>query len=138
LKKAQVSFEFLIAALVAMLLLLVGVTAYAQQNIQSNRITSINSNSIECNKIADAISEIYASQGLAEKNIFVEKTAVIKKIAAKPGQITIDNYSCNYFGNAQFDKEHGDTNAGGISLAEGTQAQYKLSKKGGFVVFTSQ
>ncbi|MDD5163030.1 MAG: hypothetical protein PHD95_02365 [Candidatus ainarchaeum sp.] len=135
-KKAQVSFEFLIAALVAMTLLLIGVTAYAQQTVQTNFITGINSDGIECNKIADAISEIYSSQGIAEKNIFVARENVaIQKIIGNPGQITVGLYSCHYFGNAQIDQDHGDTNASGISL---TVRNYKLSKKGGFVVFTGQ
>ena len=151
--KAQVSFEFLITIILAMILLLLGVGVFAEQTIQSNLWIAADTNSIECNKIADSISDIYISKGVAEKTIAIQKVASINRIitggkSLVPGQIVLGNYSCNYFGNAERDSvpatppetsprtdfdASGDTNTNGFSLEIG---KYKLIKMGGFVVFT--
>ncbi|HLD58516.1 MAG TPA: hypothetical protein VI977_02650 [archaeon] len=100
-KNAQASLEFLIAAGIIFAMLLFGILFIIQQNNVSSMILNANSDNIECNKIADAISRVYASHSTAEENIYIAKNAVIYRTENAPGQITIGNNYCNYFGNAE-------------------------------------
>lgn len=151
-KKAQVSFEFLIAAILSMVLLLLGVAVFIDQGTQSKMWISADTNSIECNKIADAITDVYISKGEMDKNLAVFANTDINRLlegaglAKSAGQIVIGAFYCNYFGNATLNIQPNtnpktqipanlwkDTERNGFSLAI---AKYRMTKVGDAVVFT--
>ena len=138
-ESAQAGLEFLIAAAIIFAMLLFGILFIMQQNSISSQILNANSDNIECNKIADVVSRVYASQDIAEQNIFIAKTAQIKRTGNFPGQITVGSYYCNYFGNAKLIEIPEKTDITGFTLNMGN---YKLSKTTGstpyYVAFTSQ
>ncbi|GEM_PF-6742765 len=131
-QNAQAALEFLVVTFVVMLLLLLGVMLFAQYNSISEQLDSANSSLIECNKIAGAISQVYASRELAQKSVFVSKAVQIKRTGNAPGQITVGNYYCNYFGNA---KTSTTTDIVGFPLTAGTR--YTLARQAdGTVLFS--
>jgi len=69
----------LIVAAIAMALLLMGVMLFILYNNTSSQLIEEKNNQTECNKIADAISGIYASETKAQKNIYVSATVQIKR-----------------------------------------------------------
>lgn len=135
--KAQVSTEFFIAAAIVIMLLLAGTIISARQLDLSNQIRKTRENVLECNKISQAISDICLSTGTAGKKILISsafggKITIEKIDAGKPGRITVDNFSCNYFGNARI----GETlDTAGFTLGEGI---YILSKNGDYAAFELQ
>ena len=122
----------LIVAAIAIALLLMGIMLFIVYNGASNQLIEEKNNQAECNKIADAISEIYSSEGDAQKNIFVSSQLQLKRIGNSPGQITAGQYNCYYFGNAKLDATADST---GFSLV--ANKNYLLSKTGTDVVVTS-
>lgn len=123
-KKAQAAIEMLIVAFIAIALLLLGVMLFIRYSNTSSQLTTEKNNQQECNKLADAISEIYASEATAQKGVYLSTTAQIQRTASNPGQTTVGQYYCNYFGNAKYGTTM-DTAANGFSLSVG---EYKISK----------
>lgn len=102
-QKAQAAIEVLIVAFVVLLLLLLGILVTVQYNFVSNQLLTASTGNIECNKIADEISEIYSQQKIAQKNIFISQEVTIQRTGTNPGTVIIgspvENKSyCYYFG----------------------------------------
>ena len=119
LKRAQVNVEVLGAAIIIMgLLVLVLVTVY-QRDAEAGRIADAGMNSIQCNKISGAISNLHNNRATSEQSLLIDRNAGILKIGAGPGQISVGGISCNYLGVVSGE-------ATGLGLAAGKT--YKFSK----------
>jgi hypothetical protein len=96
-KKAQVALESVILVFIASALLLLGVLIVIQQNTVSQAVIQAKDSIVECNKIADAISQVYASKNFSERTIFISKTVQITRTGNSPGQIKVGTGPCNEY-----------------------------------------
>ncbi|MBN1940836.1 MAG: hypothetical protein JW772_01495 [Candidatus Diapherotrites archaeon] len=141
--RGQVAVEFLIAATIAIIMLLLGTTLFVQNNEISNRLIAASQNAIVCNKIADAISEIHTSSSgaTASQSISIDMDVRVFRQPGdlEPGQVSVgetgEEYYCNYFGEATFNDGgtiRDDDVGAGFTLTNG---RYKVTREAGTVVF---
>ena len=144
--KAQSSLEFLMIVIIMVLLLFLGIMILSQQSSISNFILNVNYDIRECNRISNAVSEIYASSDIAQKTIYLTRPIDVNKTALeKTGRIHIGNAECGYFGTAAIEispgsysedyETHPVQGGRGFTLLQG---EHIIKKEEGMAVFVDQ
>ncbi len=133
-EKGQTAMEAIIIAVVLLGLLLAITIIMVQRNMETNRLSSIQQNTVKCQGISTIITSFNSNKGYSEGKL----PQLEKPVYVKNGSLLIDNISCRYSGKTLKQTSNGtspayDEDTTGFYLE--VEKTYKAKRPGTEVVF---
>ncbi len=133
-EKGQTSIEVIIIAVVLLGMVFATVIIMVYGNIDTNRLFTIQQNTVKCQGISEIITSFNSNKEYSEAKL----QQLEKPVYVKNGKILIEGISCGYIGKARKQKSDGaspdyDEDTSGFYLQTGKT--YKAKKTSREVVF---